>query len=111
MNLENNEKILLLLEEIGLMCHLTGHQHLIDLNDPKILPCGSYSCYKCIKKTRSFTKKMDCFNCKGVHYIKSVSSLPTNKDLNDIFKRSFVNLLNSSSQKWSEFSNMNGWSL
>jgi hypothetical protein len=82
-------------QEIGLTCGLSGKfLHLIDLNEPKILPCGINGCYKCIKKMCGFTKRMKCNNCNGEHKVKDITSLPTNNDLKFLFRASFINLLN-----------------
>ena len=94
--MELSEERFLFFKEAGLICSLgSGRPHLIDLNEPKILPCGFNACCKCIKKKRSFTKRLECSFCNSVHKINRVSLLPTNNDLIIIFKNKFLNLLNS----------------
>ena len=102
----NFDNIFPFFHENGLICNLTKSRHLIDLNDPKILPCGSNACYKCIKKIRSFINySMDCCCCKNVHKIKSVSALPSNKELIILFRKSCILQLEYSNKQWSQFSN------
>jgi hypothetical protein len=93
MNLDNE---LSFFDDNNLKCSVTKIKHLIDLDDPKVLPCGFNACYKCIKEMRSFiTNTMDCCCCNNVHKIKSVSGLPSKKDdLIDLFRKSFMRQLN-----------------
>jgi hypothetical protein len=107
MNLDNK---LSFFDDNNLICSVTKIKHLIDLDDPKILPCGFNACYKCIKEMRSFlTNTMDCCCCNNVHKIKSVSGLPSNKDnLIDLFRKSFIHQLNYLNEQSTQLSTNEG---
>ncbi len=49
------------------LCKLTDSGHLF--KDPRVLPCNSVACHKCIQKSIDHFSCLDCKLCGNVHKI------------------------------------------